>query len=116
MNLFRRILLVAGILGALAAAEGLNRFGTLVSSFGGADAPFYIAMLIYSVFGAGVLLLGLFNKSHSIVKWITFIGFVGCLGLMMFAPSFPVNIQIFIGLFIATFATIFIKRTSYTSN
>ena len=116
MILFRKILLVAGILGALAAAEGLNRFGTLVSSFGGADAPFYIAMLIYSVFGAGVLLLGLFNKSHSIVKWITFIGFVGCMGLMMFAPSFPVNIQIFIGLFIATFATIFIKRTSHTSN
>ena len=43
-----KILLVAGILGALAAAEGLNRFGSLVSAFNGADSLFYTMMLRFT--------------------------------------------------------------------
>ena len=38
--MFRRLILILGILGSLAVAEGLNRFGSLVSAFDGADAPF----------------------------------------------------------------------------
>ena len=62
--MINKIILFFGMLGALAAAEGLNRFGSLVSAFGGADAPIYQFMLIIAMVGAGVLLLGLFNKSH----------------------------------------------------
>ena len=42
-----------------------------MSAFGGADAPFYIGMLIFSVLGAGVLLLAVVGKSNRAVKWIT---------------------------------------------
>jgi uncharacterized membrane protein YeaQ/YmgE (transglycosylase-associated protein family) len=104
--------LVVGILGALAAAEGLNRFGSFVSAFDGADSPFYMAMLVISVIGAGVLLLGLFNKSNKIVKWVMFVLLFGCIGLMFNAPNLPVNMQIIIGLVVATVATIFIRTKS----
>ena len=60
---------MVGILGALAAAEGLNRFGSFVSAFDGADASFYMAMLVISVIGAGVLQFGLFHKSNKIMRW-----------------------------------------------
>ena len=45
--------MVVGILGALVAAEGLNRFGSFMSAFDSADSPFYMAMLVISVIGAG---------------------------------------------------------------
>tara|TARA_Y100000294_G_scaffold91409_1_gene85162 strand:+ start:416 stop:628 length:213 start_codon:yes stop_codon:yes gene_type:complete len=38
LGIIRRILLVVGLLGVLAAAEGLNRFGSFVSAFCGADS------------------------------------------------------------------------------
>ena len=38
--MIRKLILTVGILGAIAAAKVLNRFGGLVSAFGGADAPF----------------------------------------------------------------------------
>ena len=110
--MFRNLVLIFGILGSLAAAEGLNRFGSLVAAFDGADAPFYMAMLVVSVLGAGVLLLGLAGKSNRPVKWITFTLFVGCIVLMLNAPSFPVNVQIFIGLIVAAGATMWIRPTS----
>ena len=105
-----KIVLVVGILGAIAAVEGLNRFGGLVSAFGGGDAPFYTAMLIIAAIGAVVLLAALFNKSHSILKWVMVILLLGSGGLMFNAPSFPVNIQIIIGLLVAMLATVFIKK------
>lgn len=107
--MFRRLILISGILGSLAAAEGLNRFGALVSAFEGADAPFYVAMLMVSVLGAGVLLLALAGKSSRAVKWVTVALFAGCLALMLNAPSFPVNVQIFIGLTVAAGATLWIR-------
>ena len=42
--MFCKLILIVGILGSLAAAEGLNRFGSLVSAFEGADEPFYMVM------------------------------------------------------------------------
>ena len=110
--MIRKLILVAGILGALAAAEGLNRFGGLVSAFGGADAPFYMAMLVASVIGAGVLLLALVGKSSRAVKWITFAVFVGSITLMANAPGFPVSVQIIFGLIVAAGATLWIRPAS----
>jgi uncharacterized membrane protein YeaQ/YmgE (transglycosylase-associated protein family) len=110
--MIRKLILTVGILGALAAAEGLNRFGGLVSAFGGADAPFYIGMLIVSVLGAAVLLLALVGKSSRAVKWITFVVFAACFVLMLNAPAFPVNIQILFGLAVATGATVWVRPAS----
>lgn len=107
--MFRSLILISGILGSLAAAEGLNRFGSLVATFDGADAPFYMAMLLASVLGTGVLLLALAGKSSRAVKWITFTLFAGCIVLMLNAPDFPVNRQIFIGLIVAAGATMWIR-------
>ena len=107
--MFRKLILIIGILGALAAAEGLNRFGGLVAAFDGADAPFYMAMLVVSVIGAGVLLMGLVGKSSRVVKWITFAVFIACIALMANAPAFPVNVQIIFGLIVAAGATVFIR-------
>ena len=71
-------------------------------------------MLIISVIGAGVLLLGLFSKSNKVVKWIMFVLLLGCIGLMLNAPNLPVNMQIIIGLVVAAVATIFIRTKSKT--
>ena len=109
MQVVIKIVLVFGILGAVAAVEGLNRIGGLVSAFGGGDAPYYIAMLIIAAIGAVVLLAALFNRSHTILKWVMFVLLIGSAGLMLNAPSFPVNIQIIIGLLVAVLATAFIK-------
>ncbi len=107
--MINKIVTVVGILGALVAAEGLNRFGGLVSALGGGDAPYYMAMLVLSVISAGVLLLGLFNKSHAILKWIVVVLLSGSTGLMFVAPALPVNIQIIIGLGVAAVAAIFMR-------
>ena len=109
MNVINRIIMVIGILGAIAAVEGLNRFGGFVSAFGGGDTPYYMAMLIISVIGAVVLLVAVFNKSHSVLKWVMVVLLIGSAGLMLNAPSFPVNMQIIVGLFVAALATGFIK-------
>ena len=113
-GIVNRVLLVVGILGALAAAEGLNRVSSFVSAFDGADSPFYMGMLVISVIGAGVLLLGLFNKSNKIIKWVTVVLFLGSAGLMLNAPNLPVNMQIIIGLVAAAVATILIRTKSKT--
>jgi uncharacterized membrane protein YeaQ/YmgE (transglycosylase-associated protein family) len=109
MKMINRIIMVIGILGAVAAVEGLNRFAGLVSAFGGGDTPYYVAMLIVAVIGAVVLLAALFNKTHSILKWVMVVLLLGSAGLMLNAPAFPVNIQIIVGLFAAALATGFIK-------
>lgn len=110
--MIRKLILIVGILGALAAAEGLNRFGGFVAAFDGADAPFYMGILAVSVIGPGVLLLGLVGKSNRAVKWITFAVLLACVGLMMNAPAFPVNEQIIFGLIAATGAMVFLRSAS----
>ena len=109
--MFCKLILIVGILGSLAAAEGLNRFGSLVSAFEGADEPFYMVILVVSVLGAGVLLLALAGKSSRAVKWINFALLVGCIVVMLNAPSFPVNVQIFVGLIVGAGATMWIRPT-----
>lgn len=110
----KKIILIVGILGSLTAAEGLNRYGILISAFDGGDAPFYTGMLFISVLSAGVLLMSIFNKSNSVVKWITFVLLLGSSGLMMAAPAFPVNQQITLGLVVATIACLFIRKSENT--
>ena len=73
-----------------------------------------MAMLVISVIGAGVLLLGLFNKSNKIIKWVMVVLFLGSAGLMLNAPNFPVNMQIIIGLVVAAVATMCIRTKSKT--
>ena len=89
--MIKKIVLFIGMLGALAAAEGLNRFGGLISAFGGGDAPFYMGMLVISVISAGVLLMSIFNKSNNVVKWITFVLLLGSAGLMTQAKASSTN-------------------------
>ena len=103
------LILIFGILGSLTAAEGLNRLGSLAAAFDSAGAPFYMVMLMVSVLGAGVLLLALAGKSSRVIKWIMVVLFAGCIVLMLSAPSFPVNVQIFIGLLVAAGATMWIR-------
>ena len=110
--MIKKIVMIIGILGALAAAEGLNRFGSLISAFGGGDAPFYMGMLVISIISAGVLLMGIFNKSNNIVKWITFVLLLGSAGLMTQAKAFPVNQQILLGLVVAAISCLFITKTN----
>lgn len=111
----KKIVLILGIIGALLAAEGLNRIGSFVSAFGGEDSPFYQGALIISVLAAGMFLLALFNKSNSIIKWIVFSLLICCLGLMLNAPGFPVMNQIIGGLVFSIIACFFIKRTDEKS-
>ena len=110
--MIRKLILTVGILGALAAAEGLNRFGGLVSAFGGADVPFCMRMLIVSMLSAAVLMLALIGKSSRAVKRTTIVVFAACFVLMLNAPAFPVNIQILFGLAVATGATVWVRPAS----
>ena len=97
----RKIIGVVGLIGAVLAAEGLNRVAAFAGAFKGSDAPFYTACLIVSVFGAGVLLISLFRHIHSFVKWIAVVCLVGALVLLSVAPSFGANQQAFAGLAVA---------------
>ena len=115
MKFLKKIMIILGIIGALLAAEGLNRIGGLVSAFGGGDAPFYQFSLIAAVLASGVLLLALFNKTNSIVKWITFVLLLGCCGMMMNGPGLPVMEQIIMGLIMATIACLCINKTKEVS-
>ena len=112
MRALRFAVSIVGCLSSLVAAEGLNRFGGFVSAFDGADAPYYTAMLVVAIAGAGVLLLALFGVSNSVLKWTT----LACLAIsvvaMSYAPDVPVNRQIFLGLCIAAVSTLFIKPGS----
>ena len=110
--MIKKIALVIGILGALAAAEGLNRFGSLISAFGGGDSPFYTGMLAISILSAGVLLLSIFNKSNNIIKWTTFLLLLGSAGLKTQAKAFPVNQQIMLGLIFAAIALLFVTKNN----
>ena len=44
-----KIAMGIGIIAALLAAEGSNRFGSFVSAFGGSDGGFYTMFLIISI-------------------------------------------------------------------
>ena len=107
--MLRKIILIVGILGALAAAEGLNRFGGLVSVFGGADAPFYMVMLVVSVIGAGRLAVGARweIQSHREVGHLRRLYWLHPLDGER--AGFPVSVQIIFGLIVAAGATVWIR-------
>jgi hypothetical protein len=105
----KKIVYVIGILACLSAAEGLNRFGGLVLAFGGADAPFYTAMLIVSLICAALFILAWVDKLPKNAKWIGVIFLLACTALMLLAPAFPVNIQIIGSLVVAFLCLIFAK-------
>jgi hypothetical protein len=103
----KKVVYVVGIIACLLAAEGLHRFGGLVSAFGGGDAPFYMGMLIVSLICAVLFVLAWVGKLPNIAKWIGAVCLIGSAGLMLAAPALPVNIQIIISLFVAFLCLVF---------
>jgi hypothetical protein len=96
--MLRKVAAGIGLLGTLAAAEGLNRFGSFVHAFRGSDASFYTTFLVVSVVAGAVLFAFILGKANFWVKWLTAVAVAGSAALMLAAPSFPVLIQIEIGL------------------
>ena len=97
---------------SLLAAEGLNRIGSLVAAFKGADSSFYRMFLIVAIISAGVFFLALFIKISKIIKWLMFMALLISTGLMLNAPAFPVNQQIIVGLFLSALASLTIATNS----
>lgn len=102
----RKFLGLIGLVGALFAAEGLNRLSTFVGAFRGADAPFYTGMLLASVVAAGVLLVSLFQRVAAWLKWLTALALIGSAVLMGSAPSLPVTEQVLGGIIAALLGTL----------
>ena len=105
--------IIVGILAALAAAEGSNRFGSFVSAFGGSDGGFYTMFLIISIVSAGVLLAHFFNKKNSILNYVMVALNAISVILLLGAPMLGVVVQIFIGM-IATAACLLVVQFTYT--
>jgi hypothetical protein len=106
----KKVVYVIGILASLLAAEGLYRFGSFVSAMDGADSPFYMLMLLVSIACVVLFILAWVGKLPKVVKWIGIALVVASIALMMFAPAFPVNIQI-IGSLIVTFICLIFANT-----
>jgi hypothetical protein len=94
----RKLLAVFGLLGALFAAEGLNRVASLVNAFNGADGPIYSALMVVSIVAAGALLVSLFARVSGWVKWPLFLALAAGSAAMLAAPSFGANMQALVGL------------------
>ncbi len=87
-----------GVICALVAAEGLNRFGGFIAAIGGSDSSFYMSFLIVSVLAAIAFVVAYFRPIPALVKWVLFAALVISTGLMLMAPFFPVTSQILGGL------------------
>jgi biotin transporter BioY len=105
--------IIVGILAALAAAEGSNRFGSFVSAFGGSDGGFYTMFLIISIVSAGALLAHYFNKKNSILNYALVALNAISVILLLGAPMLGVVIQIFAGMII-TIICLLIVQFTYT--
>lgn len=104
--MLKKVACGVGMLGSLLAAEGLNRFGSMVAAMKGGDAPFYKAFLYVSIASAGVLLISFFKEIPKGVKYLVVLSLLVSTGLMLKAPNFPVNRQIFTGLLVAALASL----------
>lgn len=104
--MLKKLIYVMGLLMSLLAAEGLNRMSGLVAALKGTDAGFYRVFLIVAVVAAGVFLVALFKKIPGMIKWQMFTALLVSTGLMLNAPAFPVNKQIFVGLSLSTLASL----------
>ena len=108
----KKVLYVIGILACLSAAEGLNRFGGLVMTFGGGDTPFYVGMLVVSLVCVVLFILAFIKKLPKILKWSGVVCLFASTALMMNAPAFPVNMQIIASLAVAFLCLIFATPAS----
>lgn len=97
----KTVLMGLGLLGALLAAEGLNRLSGFVGAMGGADAGFYSVVLLVAVLDLGVLGAALLKRTWKRLKWVAFgLTVVGVL-ILLPAPGLPVVMQALFGLVLA---------------
>ena len=109
-NKLNKILPVVGIIFALVAAEGANRFGSLVSAFGGGDTPFYILFLIVSIISAGAFLGILFGRSNKWIRYGLIVLNVISGVLLLGGPAFPVVYQMLLGMAVTSVCLILCKE------
>ena len=105
INMIKKIFCGVGIASTLLAAEGLKRVGSLMAAINAADTPYYQAILYISIASAGVFLVSFFKEIPKIVKYLVTISLFASAGIMLAAPAFPVNQQIFAGLSVAALAS-----------
>lgn len=87
-----------GLIGAVLAAEGLNRFGSFVAAVGGGDAPLYTGALLVALFDVGVLGAALLKKPvRSEVKWTAVALTVPAFLVLLLGPGLPVVVQAMLG-------------------
>lgn len=117
----RKIVAVLGIVAVLFVVEGLLRFGSFVGVLGTAleepnDYAIYMIFCIIYVVISGLLLVSIFREFQGIkagiLKYAIFVLGLGCLGLMLAAPAFPVVAQIMGGMTVSLFALLCIKVES----
>lgn len=106
-----KIAMGIGIIAALLAAEGSNRFGSFVSAFGGSDGGFYTMFLIISIVTAGVLLGHFFGKKHSIINYVMVVLNAISALLLLGAPMIGVVMQIFLCMIIAGICLLVVQFT-----
>ena len=94
----RKVISSVGLLGALTAAEGLNRMSALVHAFSGKDGPIYSVIVCVSLVAAGVLLVSLFSRVAGWVKMLTLVGVIGGATMLLAAPSVGAIQQAAVGL------------------
>lgn len=97
----KKVAYVIGVIACLFAAEGLNRFGSIVRTFRDGDASIYMAMLVASFFCAVLFTLAWVKKLPIVLKCIGIVCLLGSIVLLLEAPDFPVIRQIFLSLVVA---------------
>lgn len=104
--MFKKILWGLGVICALTAAEGLNRFGGFIAAIGGSDSTFYMAFLVIAILAAVVFVVAFFRPIPVVAKWLLFVALLISTGLMLMAPHFPVTEQILGGLALSAIFTL----------
>lgn len=108
--MLKKIICIVGIIASLLAAEGLHRFGGFVNTMNGADAPFYMGMLIAALVVAALFIVSMAGKLSGILKLVGIIILAVSIALMMFAPLLPVNMQIIVSLAVALLCLLFAPK------
>lgn len=106
----KKIVPVVGILFALAAAEGSNRFGGLVSAFGGADSSLYMMFLIVSIISAGAFIGILLGKSNKLFRYGLIVLNIISVVLLLNAPALDVVYQIVGGMAVTSICLFLCKE------
>ena len=106
----RKILLIVGALACAVAGEGLVRIASFVSAFGGGDAPFYYAVLLFMAFAAVVFILTTVGKAGRGMKYAMIGGLILSGLVMSAAPALPVNVQVFASIGVALLCAFAIRK------